>query len=104
MVGRHYLVSGRVQGVGYRRFVYKQALDLGILGKVRNLLDGRVEILALVPSEMVLEFESRLRMGPNFASVADLSVEPIAGSPRELSGLTEFSVLEDGGAPWRIDG
>ena len=44
---RRFFVAGRVQGVGYRYFVQELAQELGLRGYVRNLRDGRVEVLAI---------------------------------------------------------
>ncbi len=68
-----YFVSGRVQGVGYRKFVYKKAVGLGICGYVRNLSDGRVEVLACFATEEQRKFfEEELSNGPIFARVDDV--------------------------------
>ena len=64
------LVSGRVQGVGFRWFVARQAKALGISGWVRNLPDGRVEIAASGPKSALLQFESAVAEGPPFANVS----------------------------------
>jgi len=67
-----YLVSGRVQGVGYRYFTLQVAQELGVNGFVRNLADGRVEVVAEAPDDVIASFESRLREGPSFSSVSSL--------------------------------
>jgi acylphosphatase len=43
---RHYIVKGRVQGVGFRWFVQREAFEIGLRGWVRNTADGDVEVLA----------------------------------------------------------
>jgi acylphosphatase len=73
-----YLVSGRVQGVGYRYFVMRAAEALGVTGLVRNLADGRVEAVGEGPEEVLAEFESRLRQGPAFAAIESVERSPIA--------------------------
>ncbi|PYQ12417.1 MAG: acylphosphatase [Acidobacteria bacterium] len=80
-----YLVAGRVQGVGYRYFVLREAEALGIAGFARNLSDGRVEVLAEGADEALGRFESRLREGPAFASVT--GVERIEAPTRGGAGF-----------------
>ena len=64
------LVSGRVQGVGFRWFVARQAKAFGISGWVRNLPDGRVEIAACGPKSKLMQFESAVADGPPLAKVS----------------------------------
>jgi acylphosphatase len=61
---RRYLISGRVQGVGFRYFAQRAARDLGVTGWARNLDDGRVEVHANGALKTLDEFEGRLRKGP----------------------------------------
>lgn len=68
------LVRGRVQGVGYRAFVRRHALDLGLAGHVENLADGRVEVVAEGPRSEVEHLLVHLRRGPVHAEVRDLEV------------------------------
>ena len=65
-------MRGRVQGVGYRYFVSREAESLDVAGFVRNLPDGSVEVIAEAPEEALATFEERLREGPAFAAVASL--------------------------------
>jgi len=85
MAAYQYLVEGRVQGVGYRYFAMKTAEGLGICGFARNLPDGRVEVLAEGPEEVLEAFEARLREGPGFARVE--SVARVAIPARGSSGF-----------------
>lgn len=64
-----YIVQGRVQGVGYRYFVLRQAEQLGVAGFARNRPDGTVEVVAEGSDEALRDLEARLREGPAFASV-----------------------------------
>jgi acylphosphatase len=69
------LVSGRVQGVGYRAFAQRSARELGISGHARNLADGRVEVLACGESDALETFLERLRRGPKWSEVSALRVQ-----------------------------
>ena len=81
---RRFVVSGHVQGVGFRWFVRNAARELGLTGWVRNLADGRVEAEASGAPEALAAFEGRLREGPRGAAVAAVEAQeaPDAG-PRE---------------------
>ena len=80
-----FLISGRVQGVGYRYFAERYAHQTGVTGWARNLDDGRVEIHANGTVAQLEDFEARLRMGPRFADVR--SVESSEAAVLELSGF-----------------
>lgn len=73
MIRRRFRVRGRVQGVGFRRFVERQAQQLGVGGHVRNLPDGRVECEAEGPAAAVDALAAALQQGPPLARV--LAVE-----------------------------
>ena len=79
---RRFLVRGRVQGVGFRWFVEREAHILGIAGWVRNNPDGSVEVLAMGTREQLAGLRSRLREGPRAArvdNVEESDAEPVAG-------------------------
>jgi acylphosphatase len=78
-------VTGRVQGVGYRYFVMREADALGVTGFARNLPDGSVEVVAEGDDGVLADFEGRLRKGPSFASVSNVDRAAIA--PRGDSGF-----------------
>lgn len=80
-----YLVRGRVQGVGYRYFVLRQADTLGVTGFARNRADGSVEVVAEGTEAALADLEGRLREGPAFAEVADVEREAIG--PRGDAGF-----------------
>ncbi|HYS06290.1 MAG TPA: acylphosphatase [Candidatus Dormibacteraeota bacterium] len=69
MKATRFLVSGIVQGVGYRFFTARAARSLGIHGYVRNLPDGRVEVVAAGTEDALREFQEVLRRGPAGALV-----------------------------------
>lgn len=78
-VARKYLVSGAVQGVGYRYFAQRVAARHQVSGYVRNLEDGRVEVLAEGAPENVEEFKHDLAAGPisgHVEGVEELNLEP----------------------------
>ena len=77
---RRYLISGRVQGVGYRYFAARAAAHVGVRGWTRNLPDGRVEVWAAGEESQLDELEARLRKGPPLASVRTVQVENEAGA------------------------
>lgn len=69
------LVRGRVQGVGYRAFVQKKALELGLSGYAENLPDGRVEVVAEGPKEDLEALLHHLKQGPGLARVEGVEVQ-----------------------------
>ena len=66
---RRWLVRGRVQGVGYRYFAQRAAVELGLTGYTRNLDDGRVEVYAAGPVDRLNELAGMLHRGPRWADV-----------------------------------
>jgi acylphosphatase len=64
-----FLVSGLVQGVGFRWFVARHARSLGLAGFARNLADGRVEVVVNGPDETLTQLERLLQQGPANAQV-----------------------------------
>jgi acylphosphatase len=73
---RRYVVTGRVQGVGFRWFVEREAATLGVTGWVRNRENGSVEVLATGTREQLAGLYSRLCTGPRAARVDDVAVSP----------------------------
>jgi acylphosphatase len=71
-VARKFLISGEVQGVGYRFFAQRAAARHQVLGYVRNLPDGRVEALAEGTTDNVESFKHDLATGPAFAAVENV--------------------------------
>ena len=63
VIVRNYLVKGRVQGVGFRWFVMREASALGLRGWVRNTDAGHVELLAAGSQEQLQELYARLKTG-----------------------------------------
>ena len=70
----HVYVSGQVQGVNFRFYTRQEALRLGLDGWVRNLMDGRVEVMIQGEEEAVNEMIAWCRRGPPSARVEDVQV------------------------------
>jgi acylphosphatase len=77
---RLFIISGRVQGVGYRAHAASAAQRLSISGWARNLADGRVEVHAVGTARQLDELEGWLRKGPRFADVRGVAVTEAAAS------------------------
>ncbi len=71
----HAYIKGRVQGVGFRYHTLQKAQELGLAGWVRNLRDGRVEVLAEGKTESLNQFLRDLRKGTISADVRDVDYE-----------------------------
>jgi acylphosphatase len=87
-IARRYLVSGRVQRVGFRFFAEAVAQREGLHGWVRNLPDGRVEALAEGEADAVARFEHAIGHGPSGARVEHVDVDHIAPSGRDTGFTT----------------
>ena len=85
---RRFVIRGRVQGVGFRWFVEREAHILGITGWVRNDDDGSVEVLAVGAPEKLAELRLQLRAGPRAARVDDLE----ESEAQPVVGLNSFQV------------
>lgn len=66
------IVSGTVQGVYYRSWISDHAKELGVKGWVRNIADGRVEVLAQGPAEVLDSFKARLFEGSPLSQVDNI--------------------------------
>jgi acylphosphatase len=85
---RRFLVSGIVQGVGYRYFAMRAAQRLGLSGYARNLPDGRVEVYAVGGASKLGELRNELERGPQGASVAAVAEEEAALNPEFAKGFS----------------
>jgi len=74
MSTKKYRVMGRVQGVGFRYFVWREAETLGVDGWVRNRADGTVEALARGTNDELDRLLDRLQEGPRWSRVMSVSV------------------------------
>jgi acylphosphatase len=84
------VVSGRVQGVGYRAFAERSAQRLGLAGYVMNLPDGRVRLHAEGPRPSIDALVADLRQGPRLAAVTQVALTWITPSDRFHSFGTRF--------------
>lgn len=85
---RRFVVRGRVQGVGFRWFVEREAHILGVTGWVRNRSDGTVEVLAVGTRDQLSGLRSRLREGPRAARVDDVE----ESDAEAVKGLNSFRI------------
>jgi acylphosphatase len=91
LTAKRFIVRGRVQGVGFRWFVEREANQLGLAGWVRNNEDSTVECLAAGPEDKVLTLKSRLERGPR-ASRVDRVDEFEAGPEDTTGALRSFEI------------
>ena len=84
-----WLVSGVVQGVGFRWFAARHGHSLGLRGWVRNLSDGRVEVVAAGEGPRMAEMEAHLRAGPRFARVERVEKSDV---PHEGVDVKSFEI------------
>jgi acylphosphatase len=86
----HFLIRGRVQGVGFRWFVHREAAELGLRGWVRNTDSGEVEIVAAGDSEALDDLRLELRKGSRGSRVDAVIEHELAES--ESESLTTFQI------------
>ncbi len=79
---RKYLISGTVQGVGYRYFAQHAAAKLKVGGYVKNLRDGRVEVFVMGTPQQLRELRTVLERGPRFSSVTEVREEAASPDPQ----------------------
>jgi acylphosphatase len=84
---RRYLVSGIVQGVGFRLFTLHAGQKLRITGYVRNRFDGRVEVLATGTPGQLVSLRGILEKGPRFSSVSEVHEESAEPDPLHSNGF-----------------
>ena len=86
----HFLIQGRVQGVGFRWFVHREASELDLRGWVRNTEDGDVEVVASGSAEDLAELRTSLRRGPRGSRVDRLIEHSL--DDKEAAGLDTFRI------------
>jgi len=84
---RRFVISGRVQGVGFRYFVQSVAVRESLSGWVRNLDDGRVETAAAGDTDAMERFERAIRQGPSSARVEHVVVDDTFPMSEHTSGF-----------------
>ena len=75
------IITGRVQGVGYRWFARERAQEFELTGYVKNLASGDVEVVAQGREEHVWKLTNILRQGPSFSKVIDLNITVLSDEP-----------------------
>ena len=85
---KKFLVSGIVQGVGFRYFTQDAAERLYLGGYVRNLPDARVEVYAIGTPDQLAKLRAALERGPRFASVSGVQEEDAAIDPQYAKEFT----------------
>ncbi len=84
-VRAHVSVSGLVQGVGYRYFIFNRAISLGLVGYVRNIFSGEVEIEIEGDRSLIEEFIKEAKIGPRASHIKGLKIEWIKCMKSEKS-------------------
>ena len=89
-VVKHFLVKGRVQGVGFRWFVHREAAEIGLRGWVKNTSEGHVEVVAAGDEEQIAELKEALHKGSRGSRV-DAVIEHML-EDREGEQLGPFEI------------
>ena len=86
----HFLIRGRVQGVGFRWFVHREAAELGLRGWVRNTDAGEVEVVAAGDVETIAELRAELRKGSRGSRVDAVIEHELTDAEGESLGAFEI--------------
>ncbi|MDB5323096.1 MAG: acylphosphatase [Phycisphaerales bacterium] len=95
LVRKHWFVSGQVQGVSFRAFTYEAATDLKLKGWVRNLTDGRVEIVAEGSEKAIDQLLEKVKKGPPASRVDGVK----EGKVDEKEKLADHFEIRDSATP-----
>ena len=87
---RHYLVKGRVQGVGFRWYVHREAAEIGLRGWVKNTQEGHVELVAAGDGEQLAELKAALHKGSRGSRVDAVVEHELQDSEAEQLGPFEI--------------
>ena len=82
----HYMVRGRVQGVGFRWYVHREAAEIGLRGWVRNTVDGCVEIVAAGTPEQIAELKEAVKKGSRGSRVDAVMEHELVESEADALG------------------
>ncbi len=85
LIAKRWLVSGTVQGVGFRVFAQQKAASLGVSGWARNISDGRVEVFGVGTPDRLDNLKAALHVGPRMSEVR--GVEEKEAAVEHLSGF-----------------
>jgi acylphosphatase len=88
MTAKRFIISGQVQGVGYRYFACRAAETCGVAGTVRNMPDGTVEAIAEGEAPAVEAFRAELERGPRAGRV-----DRVVEEPASVAGHQSFRVI-----------
>ena len=83
---RHYQIEGRVQGVGFRWYVHREAAEIGLRGWVRNMHEGHVEAVAAGAPDQIEELELALRKGSRGSRVDRVRIHDLEDAEAQLLG------------------
>jgi len=86
----HFLIKGRVQGVGFRWFVHREASELELHGWVRNTEDGDVEVVAAGDPDDLADLRTSLQRGPRGSRVDKIIEHPLVEG--EAANLRAFQI------------
>ena len=86
----HHMVRGRVQGVGFRWYVHREAAEIGLRGWVRNTADGCVEIVAAGTAEQLAELRAAVKKGSRGSRVDAVIEHELAESEGDALGPFEI--------------
>ena len=89
MIKKRFRIYGHIQGVGFRYFTWQYALKIGVMGFVRNLADGSVEVVAVGSESQIEALDAWLQHGPRTAIVDNVFSENYLGEKE----FTAFQVL-----------
>jgi acylphosphatase len=87
---KHFMVRGRVQGVGFRWYVHREAAEIGLRGWVRNTADGHVEIVAAGSEAELAELRTAVKKGSRGSRVDAVLEHELAESEGEALGPFEI--------------